>query len=276
MNNETDTDLGIDIKEEHKYTIKSKVNCELKNVQILVLKKILPLILISAVILIFLVFLYYQTTKNLKLQEQKNKQLHLTIDCIAHELNTPIMTLKFASQQIENPSYKTIIQRQINRLEKTVQTIFLDDNSEEELLQELEVENYINRLKKQFSNVVILDHISYHSNQVLTKKDFELIVYNLIENSSKYGADTIELDLKFDKNISINVSDNGIGIPEIDLENIFEKYYRVDRKINQNVNGVGLGLYLIENCVERYGGNIKVSNLKNGGVQFEIMIPNEK
>ena len=276
LNNETDTDLGIEIKEEHKYRIKSNVNYELKNVQFLVLRKILPLILISAVILFFLVFLYYQTTKNLKLQEQKNKQLHLTIDSIAHELNTPITTLKFASQQIVDASNKEIIQRQITRLENTVQAIFLEDNSEEDLLQKSEVESYLNTLQQQFSNVTILDNISYQSNQVLSKKDFELIVYNLIENSSKYGADSIELYLNFDKNIFIKVSDNGIGIPEEDLVNIFEKYFRVDRDINQNVNGVGLGLYLVKNCVEQNGGNIKVSNQKNRGVQFEIMIPNEK
>ena len=276
LTNESDTDLGIDVREEHKYKIRSSVDYELKNVNLLVIKKITPLILISALILIFLIYLYTITLKNLSLQEKKIKELHLTIDSIAHELNTPITTLKFASQQIEDSSNKTIIQRQISRLENTVQAIFLEDNSEEELVQELEVENYLNGLKNHFSNVAILENISYQYNHVLSKKDFELIVYNLIENSSKYGADTIELNLNFDKNIFIKVSDNGLGIPEEEFENIFKKYFRVNRGVNQNVGGMGVGLYLVKNCVEQNGGNIKVSNQKNGGVQFEITIPNGK
>ena len=91
----------------------------------------------------------------------------------------------------------------------------------------------------------------------------------------KYGASKLELDFKFQKQIALNFIDNGIGIPAKDLPYIFDKYYRVDRQINQNVNGLGVGLYLVKNCVARYNGAITVQNKIDKGVEFKIEIPNE-
>lgn len=73
----------------------------------------------------------------------------------------------------------------------------------------------------------------------------------------------------------MNFSDNGIGIPINDLPFIFDKYYRVDRSINQNVSGLGIGLYLVKTIIERYLGTINVENNKEKGVQFLIVLPNE-
>ncbi len=73
----------------------------------------------------------------------------------------------------------------------------------------------------------------------------------------------------------MNFSDNGIGIPTNDLPLIFDKYYRVNRSINQNVSGLGVGLFLVKNTIERYLGTINVQNNKDKGVQFLIILPNE-
>ena len=91
----------------------------------------------------------------------------------------------------------------------------------------------------------------------------------------KYGASKIELDFEFSKQIKLKFSDDGIGIPTKDLPFIFDKYYRVDRSINQNVNGLGVGLYLVKNNVTRYNGTIKVQNNIEKGVEFLIELPNE-
>lgn len=276
LSNETDTDLGINNKEEHKYRIKSSVDFELKNVRFLVFKKIIPLIVVSLIILFFLIYLYIQTLKNVHRQETVNKQLYLTIDSIAHELNTPITTLKFAAQQIDKSETKSIVLRQINRLEKSVQAIFQEQNSKEYLVQKKHIDDYIVELKNQYSNVQLLSSINFDANNYLTKNDFELILNNLIENAAKYGARSIKVDLNFSQSIKITVIDDGIGIPTEDLENIFHKYYRVNREINLKISGVGLGLYLVKKCIEKYNGNILVVNQKSKGVKFEISIPNEK
>ncbi|MFV0147032.1 HAMP domain-containing histidine kinase [Empedobacter falsenii] len=275
ISNQTDSDLGIDKSERHKYKIKSQTNYELLNLNFLVLKKIIPLIVVSLLIIALIIFLYWKSIQNLSKQEEKINQLHLTIDSIAHELNTPITTMKFALYQVQHNEIKEMINRQINRLENTVDSIFVKNDENNELLDEVILNEIIQKIQLQFPAINITHQIIFEKNGRFLTKDFQQIFHNLIENSIKYGASEILLDFKFQKEITLNFSDNGIGIPINDLPFIFDKYYRVDRSINQNVSGLGIGLYLVKTIIERYLGTINVENNKEKGVQFLIVLPNE-
>ena len=275
ISNQTDSDLGIDKSERHKYKIKSQTNYELLNLNFLVLKKIIPLIVVSLLIIALIIFLYWKSIQNLSKQEEKINQLHLTIDSIAHELNTPITTMKFALHQVQHNEIKEMINRQINRLENTVDSIFVKNDENNELLDEVILNEIIQKIQLQFPAINITHQIIFEKNGRLLTKDFQQIFQNLIENSIKYGASEILLDFKFQKEITLNFLDNGIGIPINDLPFIFDKYYRVDRSINQNVSGLGIGLYLVKTIIERYLGTINVENNKEKGVQFLIVLPNE-
>ncbi len=125
ISNQKDSDLGIDESVRHKYKVKSQTYYELLNLKFLILKKIIPLIIVSLLIVGLIVFLYWKSLKNLSRQEEKINQLHLTIDSIAHELNTPITTMKFALHQVQHQETKQMMNRQINRLEQTVDSIFV-------------------------------------------------------------------------------------------------------------------------------------------------------
>lgn len=275
INNQKDSDLGIETNERHKYKIRGKTDFELLNLKFLVFKKIIPLIVVSLLIVALIVFLYWKSLQNLSKQEGKINQLHLTIDSIAHELNTPITTMKFALHQVQHPETKEMMKRQINRLEQTVDSIFVKNEENSELLDEIILSEIIQKTKLQYPEIKFIHQSIFERNNVLKINDFQQIVYNLIENSVKYGASEIVLDFKFQKEITLNFSDNGIGIPTNDLPFIFEKYFRVDRAINQNVSGLGVGLFLVKNIIERYLGTINVENIKEKGVQFLIVLPNE-
>lgn len=275
ITNQTDSDLGIDKNERHKYKIKGKTDYELLNLRFLILKKIIPLIIVSLLIVGLIVFLYWKSLKNLSKQEEKINQLHLTIDSIAHELNTPITTMKFALHQVQHPETQQMMNRQINRLEQTVDSIFVKNNENSELLDEVILNEIIQKIQLQYPEIKLINQSIFEKNNVLKTNDFKQIAQNLIENSVKYGATEIVLDFKFQKKITLNFSDNGIGIPTNDLPLIFDKYYRVNRSINQNVSGLGVGLFLVKNTIERYLGTINVQNNKDKGVQFLIILPNE-
>ena len=275
VKNEKDSDFGVDKNERHKYKIKSKTDFELLNLRFLILKKIIPLIVISLLIVAIIVFLYWKSMQNLSKQEEKINQLHLTIDSIAHELNTPITTMKFALQQVNNPETKDMLNRQIGRIENTVDSIFLKEQNENELISETNLFELIQQIKLEFPAIQFIFSMKFDKNSHLKFSDFQQIFQNLIENSVKYGASKIELDFEFSKQIKLKFSDDGIGIPTKDLPFIFDKYYRVDRSINQNVNGLGVGLYLVKNTVTRYNGTIKVQNNIEKGVEFLIELPNE-
>ncbi len=229
ITNQTDSDLGINKKERHKYKIKGKTDFELLNLKFLILKKIIPLIIVSLLIIGLIVFLYWKSLQNLLKQEEKINQLHLTIDSIAHELNTPITTMKFALHQVQNIETKEMMKRQINRLEQTVDSIFVKKDENSELLDEVILNEIIQKTKLQYSEVKFIHQSVFEKNNVLKTIDFQQIVQNLIENSVKYGASEVVLDFKFREEITLSFSDNGIGIPTNDFPFIFDKYYRVDR-----------------------------------------------
>ncbi|WP_291122649.1 sensor histidine kinase [Empedobacter sp. UBA7620] len=275
ISNQTDSDLGINKNERHKYKIRGKTDFELLNLKFLILKKIIPLIIVSLLIVGLIVFLYWKSLKNLSKQEEKINQLHLTIDSIAHELNTPITTMKFALHQVQHPETQQMMNRQINRLEQTVDSIFVKNDENSELLDEVILNEIIQKIQLQYPEIKLINQSIFEKNNVLKTNDFKQIAQNLIENSVKYGATEIVLDFKFQKKITLNFSDNGIGIPTNDLPLIFDKYYRVNRSINQNVSGLGVGLFLVKNTIERYLGTINVQNNKDKGVQFLIVLQNE-
>ncbi|MFC4163832.1 sensor histidine kinase [Epilithonimonas zeae] len=265
------TDLKLD--EKNYYLVKSKSTFQLLNVKILVLKKIIPLIIISLLIVILIVILFRNSIKNLNRQEKKISQLHTTIDSIAHELNTPITTLKFSIAQSSDSETKALLERQITRLENIVSSIHNND-SDDVLIDKKDIENYFLEIKKSFDKIDFKIKIDFTENKSLYQNDFKQIIDNLIDNSSKYGAKEIEVLIKFNKLIEMEVSDDGIGIPREEKQNIFDKYYRITRDENLHVNGLGVGLFLVKKIVDKYKGDIDV-NPKKKGVSFKITIPNE-
>ncbi len=265
------TDLKLNEKDY--YLVRSRSAFQLLNLQELVIRKIVPLVIISLLIVILIIVLFRNSLRNLNRQEKKISQLHTTIDSIAHELNTPITTLKFSIAQSSDDETKTLLERQIRRLESIVSSIHKTD-SEDVLISKQHIENYFSEVKKTFDNIDFAINLNFTKNRSLNQIDFKQIMDNLIDNSAKYGATEIEISIEADKRIDINISDNGIGIPKDETKAIFQKYYRISREENRHVNGLGVGLYLVKNIVAKYKGDIQVFPLQRG-VAFKITIPDE-
>lgn len=98
---------------------------------------------------------------------------------------------------------------------------------------------------------------------------FSNIVGNLIENSIKYSTDEVAIIVRADEK-SISVIDNGIGIPEKSLPDIFKKFYRVPHGNRADVRGYGIGLYYVKTIVEKHGWSISVESKPGKGSIFTI------
>lgn len=264
------TDINLD--EKYFYKIQSKSNYQLLNLQFLVFKKIIPLIIISLLIVILIIYLFRNSIKNLNLQEKKISQLHTTIDSIAHELNTPITTLKFSIVQTPDLETKALLERQIKRLENIVKSIHQTD-SDDILIDKTEMENYFSNIEKTYREINFNINLAVIKNEILRQNDFIKMMDNLIDNSVKYGAKN--LNISINHNFEIEISDDGIGIPKKEQKHIFDKYYRVSRTENLHVNGLGVGLFLVKTIVDKYKGKISVKSNPDKGVTFKIQIPNE-
>ena len=100
------------------------------------------------------------------------------------------------------------------------------------------------------------------------------MVLNLIDNAIKYSPNDTKVKLKLgynDKRIGIQVLDEGPGIPEEDLERIFNKYFRSNQTGGQA--GSGVGLAAVKAIVDAHGGKVVARNRQSGGTIFEIMLP---
>lgn len=105
----------------------------------------------------------------------------------------------------------------------------------------------------------------------------EIIIHNLVSNAIKYtdeGGSVNVLVVKKDTNIEITVSDNGMGISQEQLENIFKRFYRSDK--HSLMEGTGIGLDLTNNLVKVLGGNIEVSSTEGEGSEFKVILPASK
>ena len=108
----------------------------------------------------------------------------------------------------------------------------------------------------------------------------QVVLNNLISNAIKYqkseGEDRyvrLTVDAGHESAL-IRVSDNGIGISEDHLENIFKLFFRTEN--SQGRQGTGIGLYIVKESVEKMGGTIQVYSSPGEGTTFEIAISNKK
>ena len=84
----------------------------------------------------------------------------------------------------------------------------------------------------------------------------------------------INIETTDDDWVYVIIKDNGVGIPEIDLNNIFEKFYRVKNDAAHSIKGTGLGLFLVRYFAELHGGKIDVSSELGQGTKFQIKLVN--
>ncbi len=73
--------------------------------------------------------------------------------------------------------------------------------------------------------------------------------------------------------VTVEVADNGIGIPPADLDRIFERFYRVDRSRSREMGGTGLGLSIVKHVAGVHGGSVDVTSVVGSGSKFRLKIP---
>jgi two-component system phosphate regulon sensor histidine kinase PhoR len=102
------------------------------------------------------------------------------------------------------------------------------------------------------------------------------ILYNLLDNAVKYSHEGGEIRLQALRNgeeVSLSVSDNGIGIGKEDLPRIFERFYRADKARSRALGGTGLGLSIVKHIVQLHGGRVEAESEPGEGTTIRIVFP---
>ncbi|MBE0677733.1 MAG: HAMP domain-containing histidine kinase [Bacteroidales bacterium] len=105
---------------------------------------------------------------------------------------------------------------------------------------------------------------------------FHIALGNLIDNAIKYSDKLPEIQISLtssDNRLSVEINDNGPGIPREYRDKVFDKYFRVPSGNIHNIDGFGLGLYQVKGITSKMRGNIKIINKKEGGLRVVIELP---
>jgi two-component system sensor histidine kinase KdpD len=100
------------------------------------------------------------------------------------------------------------------------------------------------------------------------------VLFNVLDNAIKYSAPGTPIEISarsLDTYVEIEVADRGMGIPEGDLNHVFDKFYRVQRP--NHVTGTGLGLSISKGLVEAHGGRIWANKREGGGTAVTLILP---
>lgn len=229
-------------------------------------------------------------------KEEKIKSIKLyntLINCLSHELKTPISTIMGAVDTLTDEQ---------NTLPKPIQNELLAEINTASLRLNRQVENLLNmnRLESGFLklnliwsdvnelifsviqkiNPIDTEHVINFepSNEApLCKIDeglIEQVLYNLLHNALIYTpkGSIVKINFSIEENeCIISIEDNGNGIPKEDLENIFKKFYRVT---GSKSGGTGLGLSIVKGFVNAHNGTVTAENLVKG-CRFVVTLPCE-
>jgi two-component system phosphate regulon sensor histidine kinase PhoR len=244
----------------------------------------------------------YAQTKNKEIEAlQKNAVFRREfIADISHELKTPIFAAQGYIHTLLDGAVddKTVrlkflkrAAKSLNALDKLVQDLLTLNQMESGVvkfhfetfdLKDL-IHEVIEDLEHKAAKRDMLIRFFYDKEKtfktVADKEKIFRVCQNLISNALKYNNDggEVEVHLKTHKtHITVEVKDNGKGIPPEDLKRIFERFYRVEKSRSRERGGTGLGLAIVKHILEGHKSKISVSSTLGKGSIFSFELPLEK
>jgi len=226
------------------------------------------------------------------LENQEKHRKRLSAD-VAHELRTPITTLKSHLEAMIDGTWKPGKARlegcheEVVRMSKLVgdlETLTLYDKESMTLdLNKFDVQAMLKRITANFEadfaqKGVGLELITEGSDIFMTGDEDKIsqIMINLLSNALKYthedGKTVVSSGMAGD-DVLISVKDNGIGISEDDLPFIFDRFYRTDMSRTRTTGGSGIGLAIVKSIVDAHHGIIRVESELGSGTEFIVVLP---
>jgi len=244
-------------------------------------------------IYVFLMVIGYLIYRNLKINMRLFKLQYDFINNFTHEFKTPVSVIKIAGSNLRGEGglserqlkhYGKILDEEADKLNDLMNKLLsftqLENKSinikEEEIVVGDFVDKYIASFKVKYADFKlsckIKDVKTIYTDPVLLGSVFQ----NLMENAYKYShpqKKELSITITRDKrNVIFSFMDKGIGIPKNELTNVFNKFYRIENKYNQN-GSVGLGLAFCKELVNFMNGEITVNSQVDQGSEFIVTLP---
>lgn len=241
---------------------------------------------------------------NITEQQRIDSERRMFVSNVSHELRTPLTSVRsyvdaLAEGAINDPdmaqNFLGVVQDETQRMIRMINDLLelsrLDQGTMDVKLEVINLNSLFNFVLNRFDMILENDAKNdespskrYNILREFTKEDvwvevdpdkFTQVLDNIMNNAVKYSPDggTITARLIKTKTRAIlSISDQGLGIPHKDLDNIFNRFFRVDKSRSRAQGGTGLGLAISKEVVEKFNGRIWVDSVENKGSTFYISL----
>lgn len=237
-----------------------------------------------------------ELTESLEREKELGELKSRFVSMASHEFRTPLSAILSSVSLIgryTEPEQIEKRQKHIDRIKSSVQNLTdilndflsldkLEQGKIEVEKESIDLKEFVEDILEEMHGVVKegqkIKHIHQGKNEIFQdRKIIRNVLLNLLSNAVKYSGENEEIILTTsvnDKDVSIIVKDNGIGIPVEEQQHLFTKFFRAKNAVN--IQGSGLGLTIIKRYVELLRGTITFTSAVNEGTTFIVEFPNQE
>ncbi|MGX5687679.1 sensor histidine kinase [Arcticibacter tournemirensis] len=256
-------------------------------------RRFIPVAFVILLIYAMLIFLAYLIYRNLNINSRMFKLQYDFINNLTHEFKTPVSVIKIAGNNIKSASslsegerfhYGKILDQEADKLNDLMNKLLSFTQIENQSInikrERIEFDQFLQKL----INGYRLKYPDFNIEYKIQKLEFfdtdpvllASIFQNLIDNAYKYslpGKKKLDIDVFTEKgNAIFRFTDQGIGIPKEETQNVFKKFYRIQNQYNQQ-GSVGLGLAFCKELINFMNGEIRLKSKEGVGSEFIVILP---
>lgn len=195
---------------------------------------------------------------------------------VSHDLKTPITRLRLRTEMLSDARIRDDIEHDVHELQQLIDDAldFLRGRVVNELAQPIDLVALVESVADDFLH---LSEISVTAPESLrfTGRPIALqrVLRNLVDNAIKYGKHAHITLKEEDKQVIIMIDDEGEGVPEDQLDAVFEPFFRLEDSRCRETGGTGLGLAIVAQITKSIGGNVTLRNREHGGLRATLTLP---
>lgn len=252
------------------------------------------IVLATISITIFLFIIAFIIVQSFEKMAEANRMKTEFINIASHQLRTPLTNIKWGSDAIINENLNKdqadslkIIQINIERMAKLISGLLMVSRIEQKRLTRNDELFSLEEMARQiiaeskFHSDGRKINVNFVANDNLPKimgDPFQIktVFENLLNNALKHSPENTTINVSLarkGKSALLEISDNGIGIPEEDHKYIFQKFFKAKNVMKTNTEGTGLGLFICKSIIKSMGGDINFKSAVGKGTTFWFTLP---
>ncbi|NOY16825.1 MAG: HAMP domain-containing protein [Gammaproteobacteria bacterium] len=198
------------------------------------------------------------------------------LTAISHDLKTPITRMRLRTEMLDDTEQRENFTRNLDEMEAIAgETLdFLRADDARETLQAVDICALLETIKEDAAELgqqVEIEKCQL-SPYPARPQALKRCIVNLVENAIKYAGNAVITASENDSTVLISISDSGPGIPEQQLDTVFEPFFRLETSRSRKTGGTGLGLSIARNIALSHGGDLQLINRKEGGLKATLTL----